>query len=52
MQQLMATTAALLLPTLATAAVVVAFAVAFAVAFTLALGHEPTIVQQAVLKEL
>ena len=43
----MATTAALLLPTLATAAVG-----AFAVAFTLALGHEPTIVQQAVLKEL
>ena len=48
MQQLMATTAALLLPTLATAAAVVAFAVAF----TLALGHEPSIVLQAVLKEL
>ena len=46
MQQLMATTAALLLPTLATVAV------AFAVAFTLALGHEPSIVLQAVLKEL
>ena len=45
----MATTAALLLPTLATAALA---AVAFAVAFTIALGHEPTIVRQAVLKEL
>ena len=45
----MATTAELLLPTLVTAALV---AIAFAVAFTIALGYEPTIVRQAVLKEI